>query len=96
MARPEQSYKCAGSGVEVAYWVNDKGGYYSVSKTYKDKDQKWQKTEFYNRTDLLVMRDAIDRALSYQAPAKEPHYLQANGSLPEMKDPFANDSDIPF
>ena len=60
---------------EVALWEqeSENGNFLtaSVSRSYKDKDDKWQNTSSFRINDLPTLRLAIDKAFEHAKSRKE-------------------------
>tara|TARA_B110000093_G_C12615311_1_gene263837 strand:- start:131 stop:436 length:306 start_codon:yes stop_codon:yes gene_type:complete len=70
--KPKATYQVGKSVVTV--WENKKEGkngeytekIFKIEKIYK-KDGKWKETNYFNLTDLLQLRAAIDKAINEEA-----------------------------
>jgi len=63
-------YKQKSHGIEVAVWARtteDGKKFYSVSATrsYRDKDGKWQNSNSFNMEDRDLLMDYMDRAFKF-------------------------------
>ena len=70
--KPKASYQVGNAVVTV--WENEREGEYGeftaksfkIEKIYK-KDDKWESTNYFDVTELLQLRAAIDKAISEEA-----------------------------
>ena len=68
--KPKATYRVGNSRVTV--WENEREGKYGkfiakdfkVEKIYKKEGEEWKSTNYFNLTELLQLRAAIDKAIS--------------------------------
>lgn len=68
--KPKATYRVGSSKVTV--WENEREGKYGkftskdfkVEKIYKKEGEEWKSTNYFNLTELLQLRAAIDKAIS--------------------------------
>ncbi len=46
--------------INAGVFKNEYGYSFAISKNYRDKDDEWKETHFYNPSDLIVLRELVD------------------------------------
>ena len=67
---PAPKKKFSAGGIQVAIWENEtkEGKTFttvSIDRSYKDKDDKWQKTSYFKVSDLPKAIAAMQSAFNY-------------------------------
>jgi hypothetical protein len=93
-AGPAPEHKVHYGRVDVAVWrrqADDGRTWYSftVSRSYKDRDDTWQRTTSLDEEDLLPAAKALERAYDW---AQQQRQAARDGSFRELRGPATTDA----
>jgi hypothetical protein len=91
---PAPEHKVHYGRVDVAVWqrqTDDGRAWYSftVSRPYKDRDDRWQRTSSLDEDDLLPAAQALERTYDW---VQQQRQAARDGSFKDLRSPAASES----